>query len=65
MKSSFTSLGEMIISKYPENQFTEFQIDTMVDNLVQFFTIGAKIAYKNKKMQKNQNNSVQIKINNI
>ena len=53
MKSSFTILGEFIQSQYPDENFTDYEIDVMVDNLVKFFTIGAKMAYNNKKSEEN------------
>ena len=49
MKSSFTQLKEIIKSQYPENTFTEFELEEATKNLIKFFTIGAKMAYNCKK----------------
>ncbi len=53
MKSSFTILGEYIQSKYPDKTLTDYETDVMVNNIVQFFTIGAKMAYNYKKNGEN------------
>ena len=54
MKSSFTQLKELIQSQYPENTFTDFELEEATKNLIKFFTIGAKMAYNCEKSEENQ-----------
>jgi hypothetical protein len=43
------SLQEYIKSLYPEQELTDYELNEMVDRLVQYFTLGAKVVYKHKK----------------
>lgn len=39
MKSSFTQLKEIIQSWYPENTFTDFELEEATKNLIKFFLL--------------------------
>ena len=54
MTSNFTQLKEIIKSQYPENTFSDFQLEEATNKLIQFFTIGAKMAYNCEKSEENQ-----------
>lgn len=53
MKSSSTQLKEIIQSQYPENTFTDFELEEATKIWLSFFTIGAKMAYNCEKSDKN------------
>lgn len=54
MTSSFNQLKEIIKYQYPENTFTDFELEEATKNLIKFFTIGAKMAYNCEKSEENQ-----------
>ncbi len=43
MTSSFNQLKEIIKSQYPENSFSDFELEEATKRIIQFFTIGAKM----------------------
>ena len=45
-------LYKRIQSWYPDEQLTDYELNEIATNLVAFFTLGAKIAYRNRKEQK-------------
>lgn len=54
MTSSFNQLKEIIKSQYPENTFTDFELEETTNKLIQFFTVGAKMAYNCEKSEENR-----------
>ena len=51
MKNNIEELKERLKILYPDEDLTDEELDTIVSNLVQYFTIGAKMVYAVKKEQ--------------
>lgn len=51
MKNNIEELKERLKMLYPNEDLTDEELDTIVSNLVQYFTIGAKMVYAVKKEQ--------------
>lgn len=49
MKNNIEELKERLKMLYPNEALTDEELDTTVSNLVQYFTIGAKMVYAVKK----------------
>ena len=45
MKNNIEELKERLKMLYPNEDLTDEELDTIVSNLVQYFTIGAKMVY--------------------
>lgn len=52
MKSNNEELKERFKMLYPNEDLSDDELDTIVSNLVQYFTIGAKMVYSAKNTQK-------------
>ena len=51
MKNNIEELKERLKMLYPNKDLTDEELDMIASNLVQYFTIGAKMVYAVKKEQ--------------
>ncbi|GHU01855.1 hypothetical protein FACS1894186_5390 [Alphaproteobacteria bacterium] len=59
MTNDYAALREDIKALYPDEQFTDAELNEMADRLIQFFAIGVKAIQEAKNSQKSENNRLQ------
>ncbi|MFV0626858.1 MAG: hypothetical protein ACK5N8_05885 [Alphaproteobacteria bacterium] len=61
MTSNFENIKADIKALYPEEDFTDAELNDMTTRLIKFFTIGAKAVHKAKRLEELKNLSIERK----